>query len=335
MTDSGSADALDLSILQNFYRDICGLIPAIELQPWMADRMRERIRETMAEAGIPPAPKANPAVMAPLRQDGYFVLGPVFDGTAVARIQAASQSLPVFNGEMYARSDKVARSWVESRRQYRLAGYRVTDILRLPHLLEFANDPNILALVEDYLGCCPTIALMSLWWSFPEAEAGAELPTQLVGQAFHRDVDDFRGLTLFAYLTDVGPANGAQRFIRTSHDPAAFAPVLTGLEGMDLHRTYLYSGMPAGPVLAAQRPDLISTITGPAGTAFFVDTHGFHHGTPLQSGARLLFVVRYGLSGNMNRMHLEGYEAPRFDDFAHRVGDSLRNRYINRVLLAG
>lgn len=327
----GTAQALDLSILQGFYRDICGLVPAVELQPWLGERMRQSVREAMAAAGIPPAPPANPAVMEALRRDGCFVLGPALARPAVEQIQVQSQTLPVFNGEMYDRSDKVARSWAESRQRYRLAGYRITDILRLPWLLEFANDPAILAVVESYLGCCPTIALTSLWWSFPEAEAADALPTDLVGQKFHRDVDDFKGLTLFVYLTDVDAQTGAQRFIRTSHDGAAFA---AALEEGSLHQTYLYSGMPAGPALAERHPELVTTIAGPAGTAFFVDTHGFHHGTPLRRGARLLFVVRYGLSGNMNRIHLDGYVPPRFDDFAHRLGDSLRARYVNRVLLA-
>lgn len=333
MKDGEAAEALDYAILRDFYGEVCGLVPSLELQPWLADRMRQRIRNAVAAAGIPPAPKVDPGVMAALRRDGCFVLGPVFDRGAVSAIRQKSEALPVFNGEMYARSDKVARSWAVSRRHYRLGGYRLTDILRLPHLLEFANDRNILALVEEYLGCCPTIALMSLWWSFPESEAGGTLPTALIGQQFHRDVDDFQSLTLFVYLTDVDSRSGAQRFIRSSHDPAAFGPLVTTQEGLDLHQTYIKSGMTAGPALAARHPELVATIAGPEGTAFFVDTQGFHHGSPLETGARLLFVVRYGLSANMNRKHLTGYAAPRFDDFVGRVEDSLRARYINRVLL--
>jgi len=78
--------------------------------------------------------------------------------------------------------------------------------------------------------------------------------------------------------------------------------------------------------------DKIKTVTGPAGTAFLVNTIALHRGLPPKAGPRLVAWGRYGLGPNINSFDLE--QAP----IAARVvpgkpADSVKARYINRLLL--
>jgi len=92
-----------------------------------------------------------------------------------------------------------------------MAGY--TDfVLKAPRLLEALNDPALIDLIEQYLGCVPTLYSLNAWWTFP-----ADKPEMTNVQFFHRDTDDWRFLTLFLYLTDVGPDGGPHEAIPGSH----------------------------------------------------------------------------------------------------------------------
>lgn len=329
-------------IVQGFYEDLCVLDPKSSSYPLVRKFILNRVNQMTREAGIQVAPPANPDVIRLLKQDGVFRVGSILDDRSLEEVRESSRKLPVFNGEMYDRSDREPHDWQHARHRYRLSGYRITDILRLPYLMEIANDERLLAVVENYLGCVPTIALISLWWTFPEAEAAIALPQPLIGQEFHRDMDDFGVLTMFVYLTDVDLATGAQRYIRTSHSAGSFEQTLQQRGAKDpetggplnLRQTYEPMSSNLGSHVAEIMRDLITDVEGPAGTLFFTDTQGLHHGTPPQRGERLLFVVRYGIADNTNRRHLGGYRGPPFEDLAARIGDSPRKRYINRVLLA-
>jgi hypothetical protein len=78
-----------------------------------------------------------------------------------------------------------------------------------PVLRALTSDPQLLAISRGYLGTEPALIGARMWWSF----VGPADTTQRVnaGQGFHYDIDGYRGLTVFFYLTDVTPSSGPQQ----------------------------------------------------------------------------------------------------------------------------
>src|SRR5258708_35767445 len=92
-----------------------------------------------------------------------------------------------------------------------MVGYRSDQVMRAPHVVDIFNDPRLIDLIEEYLGCVPTLYSLNGWWSFP-----ANRPELIHSQYFHRDIDDWRFLTLFLYLTHVATLGGPHQAITGS-----------------------------------------------------------------------------------------------------------------------
>ncbi len=148
------------------------------------------------------------------------------------------------------------------------------DVIAAPHLLALANRPEILAVVEHFLGCQPLIGYLAAWWSYA-TEIG---PQQ--AENFHRDVDDWRFVKLFVYLTDVSDANGPHIYVSGS----AERNLLTKIRRFE-----------DSEVESAFGVDAIIVNRGAGGTGFLENTAGFHKGQPLKSGTRLMFQAVYSL----------------------------------------
>lgn len=177
-------------------------------------------------------------------------------------------------------------------------GYRSDQVLRCPGLLDLFNAPTILEPVHDYLECVPTLYSVNAWWSLP----GADSPQVEHVQHWHRDTDDWRFVTLFLYLTDVGEDCGPTQVCEGSH-------------------------------LSYQNADdyMRATLTGPAGSMFLVNTMCLHRGLVPQK-PRLVAWARYGLGPNTNSVDLEQGPVAR-----HLLPCKLRDtpllRYVNRLLV--
>ena len=155
-----------------------------------------------------------------------------------------------------------------------VAYHAAADVLRAPGLLALANDPILLDTVAQFLGCKPTIAYMASWWSYP-TEMGAQQ-----AEYFHRDVDDWRFVKLFVYLTDVGPRNGPHIYVTQSS------------RSDRLRRIGRFSNEEVEEAFGVQN---VKTVTGEAGDAFLEDTFGVHKGQPVVEGHRLIFQVVYSI----------------------------------------
>jgi hypothetical protein len=191
----------------------------------------------------------------------------------------------------------------------RKLAYDLPTLLRCPHLLEIANHPVILRAVERMLGCKPTLAAMDAWWSMggrtPDPDAGSYRD-----DLYHRDVEDFRFVKLFVYLTEVDKESGPHIFVRGSHRDSKLIQ----------RRPWNHD-----EVVAAFGTDAIQTFVGARGTAFLENTWGIHRAYPAKSKDRLIYSVTYTLTGwspNTPRQPLISLEHERFD------------RYINRCCLA-
>ena len=155
-----------------------------------------------------------------------------------------------------------------------IAHHSAEDIVRAPHLLALANDPQVLATVEQFLGCKPTLAYLAAWWSYATPLGAQE------AEFFHRDVDDWRFVKLFVYLTDVEDQSGPHVYVAES----ATSPKLTQI------RRFTDVEVAANFAL-----DQILTMTGEAGDAFIEDTFGIHKGQPVAAGHRLIFQAVYSM----------------------------------------
>lgn len=145
----------------------------------------------------------------------------------------------------------------------------------IPEVMQIANDPGVLQVVSEYLGCKPLINDLEAWWSLPNRPAPKE------AQNFHRDNDAIRFVKLFIYLTDVGDADGPHMFVKGSHRSRK---LLT--EGVRLSDA---------EVEAEHDADEIMRFTGPFGTTFLEDTFGIHKGELPKESRRLILQVRYTL----------------------------------------
>ena len=156
--------------------------------------------------------------------------------------------------------------------------YSTPDVLACAPLLRLANDPLILNAVSQALGARPTIATFQAWWTLGENNAdGAQTHYDDI---YHRDVDDWRFIKLFVYLTDTTRPRGAHCFIRKSH----VSPQLTRRGAIS-----------DSEVAAAFPQDDVLTIEGDAGTVFLENTWGVHRQLLATEGRRLVFSVLYSL----------------------------------------
>ena len=155
-----------------------------------------------------------------------------------------------------------------------IAHHSAADIVRAPCLLALANDPEVLFTVEQFLGCKPTLAYMAAWWSYATPLGAQE------AEFFHRDVDDWRFVKLFVYLTDVDDQSGPHVYVTES----ANSPKLTEIRRFTNDE-----------VAANFAADQILTMTGEAGDAFIEDTFGIHKGQSVAAGHRLVFQAVYSM----------------------------------------
>ena len=279
---------------------------------------------------------------ATIADNGYARLGVAFESGKLRDIHDHFASRPVFNGHVAAKSDGVPHTVDELAGRSPFACYRQDDVVTAPYLLEFANDPRILAIAARSLGCVPTLYSMNAWWSYPTAGGAAPYT-----QTFHRDSDDFRNCVLFVFLTDVGDNDGAHEYIRGTQSVEAITRHMGGpgpyfvdlahegtrrryrVELKDLFDTTGYCG---DHIYAELFPSLIETIGGPAGSAFMTETRGLHRARIPRLRRRLILWIRYGMYRN-NAYIGDRLSPAKGPGLMRRIGDTPAARFINRLIV--
>ena len=240
------------------------------LSSWIARRLRPAL--PFAWTGAPSSARVAEQV-AELRSAGISHLGELLPG---------SQAQVLFD---YFRQRLVRDQYRSFTHAYlpdsdehdplsHTAHHAPRDIVMAPGLLALANRPDILEVVSPLLGCKPTLGYLAAWWSYPTA-LGAQQ-----AEHFHRDVDDWRFVKLFVYLTEVGQHNGPHVYVKYSAVHGALRDIrrLTDEE-----------------VLQAFGAENVIRITGRAGEGFLEDTFGVHKGQPVSQGKRLIFQAVYSM----------------------------------------
>jgi hypothetical protein len=172
-------------------------------------------------------------------------------------------------------------------------------VVQAPCIFEIVNHPLVLGAVARVLGAKPTLSYMAVWWSLPAGDGEAQL-----AENFHRDVDDWRFVKYFVYLTDVDEEAGPHVFIPGSHKQNKLTKI----------RRYSED-----EIADAFQKGNEKVYIGPAGTSFIESTYGFHRGLPCKSKARLaLRQIPYGPREPVAMIGKNGVPAD-LDPFINRI----------------
>lgn len=148
---------------------------------------------------------------------------------------------------------------------------------------ELSRDPVLLQIAERYLGVTPRHSGTRLWWSFPAPQVKQELQSA-ASQLFHFDLDDFKFLKFFFYLSDVDETAGPHIAVLGTHarKKLAHQAVIRRLTDQEVEQAY-----------GAQN---VKTICLPAGKGFAEDTFCLHKGQTPTGTRRLLLQFEYGVN---------------------------------------
>lgn len=142
-----------------------------------------------------------------------------------------------------------------------------------------------------------------MWWSFGGRKQAEE------AQLYHRDVDDWKFCKFFIYLTDVSSENGPHIYVKGSSASPQYRKI----------RRYQDN-----EVEAKFGKENVITFEKPKGSAFMVDTYGFHKGLLPKSGKRLLLQIEYSL----NPLSVEIYSPVTIED-----SDTEFDTFVNRLII--
>ena len=208
-----------------------------------------------------------------LKQSGISHLGTLLNNQQCIELKNYFSKLSVF--DPYNPKAPVSLPNSQDRNpESHIAHHHALDVVTAPYLLEIANNPHILDIASAFLGCKPTLGYLAVWWSY-HTENGAQHAEQ-----FHRDVDDWRFLKLFIYITDVDAQSGPHIYVANS----SISEKLREIRRFD-----------DVEVAALFGQNNVMQLTGQAGKAFLEDTFGIHKGQPVQLGNRLIFQAVYSM----------------------------------------
>jgi hypothetical protein len=143
------------------------------------------------------------------------------------------------------------------------------------------EDGALQAIAAGYLRARPVLQGANLWWSF--AVDASEGDRNVAAQMYHFDVDDYRFVKFFFYLTDVDDESGPHAMVRGTHSRKQLGHQLTLRRFTDEEIERAYGA------------DHVVTIRGDAGTGFAEDTGCIHKGIPPRTRDRLALQIEFGL----------------------------------------
>lgn len=295
-----------------------------------ADRIARDRQSIEAHLRVEPPANHFGHLLAPLREQSHVQV-PI-NLPNVQELRRYFDDQPVHRGANALSFDGRAKSLSVARQDFPLAAYSAESVIRAPGLIDTMNDPRLLHLIEGYLGCVPTLYSVNAWWSFVSPK-----PEMTNVQYFHRDTDDWRFLTLFIYLTDVGGDGGPHEVVPASHSLDGMRKLLKGVPfwrpKMDIEQSFV-DDMGEDFSLACEQhfKSAAVQLTGAAGSMFLVNTLALHRGLVPTRTDRLVVWARYGLGPNTNSADLErGSLGIRF--VPTQLQGTPRDRYVNRLLM--
>lgn len=214
-------------------------------------------------------------IVSSIDNNGFYVFDASLSESVVNELIHFSLGLeaelipPAKNGLKTSRYD---RSKVLSPRYQ----FKEQDVYSNPVIQELATDATLFRVAQAYLKCKPVQDLTAMWWSAAyEKEASSE-----AAQLYHFDMDRFKFIKFFFYLTDVDSSNGPHCYVRGTHKTM---PDILWKDGR----------IQDSEISSCYKKEDILEITGKKGTIMAVDTRGLHKGKVLEKGERLILQFEF------------------------------------------
>ena len=158
-----------------------------------------------------------------------------------------------------------------------VAEYFLSDLSQIKEIIDLFNDPIILKIVQEYLGCKPIISDINAWWTKHNRNKARD------AQLFHRDVLDYRFVKLFCYLTDVPDIKyGPTYYVKGSHKSN--------------YNVGNHGRVSDASVFQEFGSKNICSVFGKKGTLFLADTFGIHKGSMPKIEDRLVMQCVYSIN---------------------------------------
>ncbi|MDF5708668.1 MAG: hypothetical protein PUP90_13645 [Nostoc sp. S4] len=160
-----------------------------------------------------------------------------------------------------------------------IIGSYFNTALLCPAIKKLQSDPKLLSIAAAFLDAQPIHQGNLMWWSF--AGSTTYLEKSQAAQLFHYDVDDYRFLKFFFYLTDVDDRSGPHVCVRGSHNKKKWSHLWLRKRETD-EDIINYYGF-----------ESLVKISGKAGFGFVEDPLCFHKGITPTHQDRLILQIEF------------------------------------------
>lgn len=164
-----------------------------------------------------------------------------------------------------------------------IAGHYFEAVEECPAIVSLSRDTGLRNIAQAYIGNDPVLIRTRMWWSFPATRVSDADLHAAAQEKFHFDMNGWRTVKFFFYLTPTGEKSGPHRCIPGSHTRRPLKHQLTATVGLatdELEECYGKDGF--------------LTITGDAGTGFAEDPFLLHTGSLCKDKPRLILEIEYG-----------------------------------------
>ena len=214
------------------------------------------------------------ACVADLKRDG-IALGLTLRPDIVDEIRAWADANPCYGNLChswgFSRPDRV-RAEERAGAKFTVAHFFNTH--DSPVIRSLAADPFFEEIAKRYVGPRARFISTHMWWSFANDLSSSD--RHKFAQQFHFDLDDYRFVKFFFYLTDVDEESGPHVYVRGSH------------RGKKLGDMFPMRRFSDEEVVEKWGERNIKRVVGPKGTGFVADTFGIHKGQPPRTKERLV-----------------------------------------------
>jgi len=267
-------------------------VPARRLSAVVARRRLRRGATAAVDTTADALANASVAsVVEALRRDGLYT-GLRLPNPVVAEIRAFADSHTCYAG-MDRRMPFQPGEHDEAQRRYGcniLVGHFLDTVMDCPPVNDLLRNRWLQAVAAGYLQGPPTNIATRLWWSFPTGDPSPAELSLASQDGFHFDLDDWRQIKIMFYITEVGPGTGPHVYVRGSHVHRPLS-----------HQFTMFVGRPQAEIHSVYGADAIATVTGAAGSGFAEDSFGYHTGTRLRDGRRLILELSFGFNDLLRR----------------------------------
>ncbi|WP_275330782.1 hypothetical protein [Nodosilinea sp. PGN35] len=262
----------------------------VVVREWVADcgsyQPPAVIEETVIHAVEGACPVASPSQVAKLMQsDGYYV-GFSLRPSIVQELITFAETTPC-----YANRDPALPFYVGNRA-------KMEQTLGMPVLLagyldahedceayqKIRHDPYLLAVASQYLNHPAVYLRGEVAWGFPAPNTLADKIK--TARVYHCDINDFKTVKFFFYLTEVGAEDGPHVYMKGTHRNRRFGHQRIG-QGC--------AAIADETLVEIYGRDRVQVVTGEAGLGFVGDPYCLHKGTVPLNNSRLLLQLEFGI----------------------------------------